>query len=265
MDKKLSVLIACDNKQFIEELKEYLKEQDFVKEVFACTNGRDAVNIVYSHKIDAAVIDMILPGVDGIAVLREIKAKQSQSVISIVMTITGGGEVENAVKRCGASQCIVRPSDPKIISGILQERLLCSAIASQPAMAEGGVPMEKQRKIINEKDLEMLVTNMIHELGVPAHIKGYHYIRLAIMMAVKDIDVINYITKRLYPTIAKKFSTTSSRVERAIRHSIEVAWTRGKPETMNDIFGYTIHTGKGKPTNSEFIAMVADKIRVDYM
>ena len=113
-----------------------------------------------------------------------------------------------------------------------------------------------------EVDLEALVTECIHELGVPAHIKGYQYIRTAIMMVVQDMDMLNFITKRLYPEIAKSYGTTSSRVERAIRHSIEVAWSRGKPEVMNDIFGYTIHTGKGKPTNSEFIAMVADRIRL---
>lgn len=113
-----------------------------------------------------------------------------------------------------------------------------------------------------EVDLEALVTECIHELGVPAHIKGYQYIRTAIMMVVENMDMLNYITKQLYPEIAHAYNTTASRVERAIRHSIEVAWTRGKPETMNEIFGYTIHTGKGKPTNSEFIAMVADRIRL---
>ena len=107
-----------------------------------------------------------------------------------------------------------------------------------------------------------MVTEFIHELGVPAHIKGYHYLRTAIMMVVKDMDLLNYITKELYPEIAKAYQTTSSRVERAIRHSIEVAWTRGKPQTMNEVFGYTINTGKGKPTNSEFIAMIADRIRL---
>jgi len=108
-----------------------------------------------------------------------------------------------------------------------------------------------------------VVTDFIHELGVPAHIKGYHYMRTAIMMVVDDPELLNFITKQLYPEIAKKYYTTSSRVERAIRHAIEVAWGRGKPETINRIFGYTIHEGKGKPTNSEFIAMVADRIRLD--
>lgn len=115
-----------------------------------------------------------------------------------------------------------------------------------------------------EHDLEQDVTDMIHEIGVPAHIKGYQYLREAIMMAVEDIDMLNSITKVLYPTIAKKFQTTPSRVERAIRHAIEVAWSRGRMETLDALFGYTVNTGKGKPTNSEFIALIADRIRLQY-
>lgn len=122
------------------------------------------------------------------------------------------------------------------------------------------VNIEKQE----EKNLEKDVTEMIHEIGVPAHIKGYHYLREAIMMCVEDVDMLNAITKALYPEIAKKFQTTSSRVERAIRHAIEVAWSRGRMETLDSLFGYTINTGKGKPTNSEFIALIADKIRLRY-
>ncbi len=116
----------------------------------------------------------------------------------------------------------------------------------------------------SEHDLEQDVTDMIHEIGVPAHIKGYQYLREAIMMAVEDIDMLNSITKVLYPTIAKKFQTTPSRVERAIRHAIEVAWSRGRMETLDALFGYTVNTGKGKPTNSEFIALIADRIRLQY-
>ena len=121
-----------------------------------------------------------------------------------------------------------------------------------------------EEKEVKEKDLEKDVTEMIHEIGVPAHIKGYHYLREAIMMCVEDVDMLNSITKVLYPTIADNFKTTPSRVERAIRHAIEVAWSRGKMETLDSLFGYTINLGKGKPTNSEFIALIADKIRLRY-
>lgn len=128
---------------------------------------------------------------------------------------------------------------------------------------ESKVFMQESDRVV-EHDLEKDVTDTIHEIGVPAHIKGYQYLREAIMMAVEDIDMLNSITKILYPTIAKKFSTTPSRVERAIRHAIEVAWSRGRMETLDALFGYTINTGKGKPTNSEFIALIADKIRLQY-
>ena len=121
-----------------------------------------------------------------------------------------------------------------------------------------------EQKAKKEHNLEQDVTDMIHEIGVPAHIKGYQYLREAIMMAVEDIDMLNSITKVLYPTIAKKFQTTPSRVERAIRHAIEVAWSRGRMETLDALFGYTVNTGKGKPTNSEFIALIADRIRLQY-
>ena len=121
---------------------------------------------------------------------------------------------------------------------------------------------EQTREVIH--DLEKDVTDMIHEIGVPAHIKGYQYLREAIIMSVNDIEMLNSITKILYPTIAKKYQTTASRVERAIRHAIEVAWSRGKMDTIDELFGYTINNGKGKPTNSEFIALIADRIRLEY-
>lgn len=124
--------------------------------------------------------------------------------------------------------------------------------------------VEEVVKKVQERDLEQDVTDMIHEIGVPAHIKGYQYLRESIMMAVEDNTMLSSITKILYPTIAKKFQTTPSRVERAIRHAIEVAWSRGRMETLDALFGYTINTGKGKPTNSEFIALIADRIRLKY-
>ena len=125
-------------------------------------------------------------------------------------------------------------------------------------------PLKGNKNVNRDHDLEQDVTDMIHEIGVPAHIKGYQYLREAIMMSVEDIEMLNSITKVLYPTIAKKFQTTPSRVERAIRHAIEVAWSRGRMETLDALFGYTVNTGKGKPTNSEFIALIADRIRLQY-
>lgn len=155
----------------------------------------------------------------------------------------------------------------KILTDLLHQDKEFQIVIKVPSGGQNGngysLPRgeEKERPA---RDLEKDVTDMIHELGVPAHIKGYQYLREAIMMAVEDIEMLNSITKILYPTIAKKFQTTPSRVERAIRHAIEVAWSRGKMETLDALFGYTINTGKGKPTNSEFIALIADKIRLLY-
>jgi hypothetical protein len=145
---------------------------------------------------------------------------------------------------------------------ILLDRI--KSIRKKPAVFEKKNEESIQEVSSRRENLESRVTNMLHEIGIPAHIKGYHYLRDAIMMAVNDMDVLNAITKILYPTVAKKYRTTSSRVERAIRHAIEVAWSRGKLDTLDELFGYTVSTGKGKPTNSEFIALIADTIQLEY-
>ncbi len=154
----------------------------------------------------------------------------------------------------------------KILTDLLHQDKEFQIMITVPSASKEGklLVSEGAKEPKKERDLEKDVTDMIHEIGVPAHIKGYQYLREAIMMSVEDIEMLNSITKILYPTIAKRFSTTPSRVERAIRHAIEVAWSRGKMETLESLFGYTINTGKGKPTNSEFIALIADKIRLLY-
>lgn len=158
----------------------------------------------------------------------------------------------------------------KLLSDLIHTDKEFQIMITVPASGMGAAAYHEEAKTLYGesrtpvRDLEKDVTDMIHEIGVPAHIKGYQYLREAIMMSVEDVEMLNSITKILYPTIAKKFQTTSSRVERAIRHAIEVAWNRGKMETLDAMFGYTINTGKGKPTNSEFIALIADKIRLQY-
>ena len=166
--------------------------------------------------------------------------------------------METAMK-FGADYYLLKPQSMPAIADTVRNFAVSGTSSFIPSAKDSVSAAIPQQKPI---DLESVVTEFIHELGVPAHIKGYQYIRSAIMMVVEDMDMLNYITKQLQPTIAKKYKTTSSRVERAIRHSIEVAWSRGKPETMDEIFDYTVDTGKGKPTNSEFIAMVADRIRL---
>lgn len=152
----------------------------------------------------------------------------------------------------------------ELMNGDREFQIMIHVPQGQSEITPYTIPSEKVNEVKEEKNLENDVTEMIHEIGVPAHIKGYHYLREAIMMCVDDVEMLSAITKVLYPTIADKFQTTPSRVERAIRHAIEVAWSRGRMETLEAMFGYTINTGKGKPTNSEFIALIADKLRLRY-
>ncbi|MDY3031287.1 MAG: sporulation transcription factor Spo0A [Clostridia bacterium] len=252
MISKITVVTADDNAEFSEELKEFLRTKPDIEFKAAAQDGAEALGIILDTEPDVVVLDMVMPKLDGLGVLRRIKSAGMKRKPKIIMLSVASLEqnVELAING-GADYFLSKPQPFEAIYDVIESlagtRVHSSVAAKSPT---------------EEVDLEALVTECIHELGVPAHIKGYQYIRTAIMMVVQDMDMLNFITKRLYPEIAKFYGTTSSRVERAIRHSIEVAWSRGKPEVMNDIFGYTIHTGKGKPTNSEFIAMVADRIRL---
>lgn len=258
MNEKTSVLIADDNRTFADGLAEYLKtQQDF--EVLGCAyDGEEAVGMILETKPDIVVLDVIMPKRDGISVLRKINdIRMEKYPIFLAASVSDSSWITQTVSSLGASYFILKPQSNESIAEVLRTFSKENKTCGQEVQAS-----VRQAEAAESTDLEAIVTNVIHELGVPAHIKGYQYIRTAIMMVVDNMDLLNYITKQLYPEIAKKYSTTSSRVERAIRHSIEVAWSRGKAKTLDEIFGYTIDCGKGKPTNSEFIAMVADKIRL---
>lgn len=249
MKSKISVLIADDNNQLADELSAYINTQNGMSTVAIASDGEEAWGLILETRPDVVILDMVMPKLDGMGVLRRIRELPEKPVVIAYSVSALQRTIENAVN-LGADYYLLKPQSCERVADIIRE------LTEPNTIAVGGTAMKK------EVDLEALVTEFIHELGVPAHIKGYQYIRTAIMMVVENMDMLNYITKQLYPEIAHAYNTTASRVERAIRHSIEVAWTRGKPETMNEIFGYTIHTGKGKPTNSEFIAMVADRIRL---
>ncbi len=259
MNKKISVLIADDNVEFANELAEHIRAQGDMELAAVAADGDEAFKLILETKPDAVLLDMVMPKLDGLGVLKKLQnQKLDKKPVYIAFSISALPRTVKAAVSFGADYYLLKPQP--------FERI-CEAVRdfTNPRKSVLSVPSVKPTAgtdASNEVDLEALVTEFIHELGVPAHIKGYQYIRSAIMMVIENMDLLNFITKQLYPEIAKAYNTTASRVERAIRHSIEVAWTRGKPETMNDIFGYTIHTGKGKPTNSEFIAMVADKIRL---
>jgi len=220
------------------------------------------------HGPDVLLLDVIMPYLDGIGVLEHINsANLAKRPMCIMLSAVGQAKITQTAIALGAEYYVVKPFDIEVLIKRIREIKNYKPTNAQNCYSnkESKIPYidisENNKK--NEEALEALVTNIIHELGVPAHIKGYQYLREAIIMVIKDIDVINQITKQLYPEIARKFRTTPSRVERAIRHAIEVAWARGQQDAVESIFGYTISAAKGKPTNSEFIAMIADKLRLE--
>lgn len=252
--EKFSVLIADDNKAFADNLKEYLRTKEDIATVETAYDGEEAYAMIMETKPDIVLVDIIMPKRDGLSVMQKLAGSHlAKKPMCIAVSVTGSERIMQAAQEAGAEYYLLKPQSEEAVYDTIR------SFGTRAGRTEFEVVSSEESK---SYDLESMVTEFIHELGVPAHIKGYQYVRTAIMMVVENMELLNYITKQLYPVIAKKYSTTSSRVERAIRHSIEVAWSRGRPETMNRIFGYTIDTGKGKPTNSEFIAMVADRIRL---
>ncbi|MBQ8637170.1 MAG: sporulation transcription factor Spo0A [Clostridia bacterium] len=256
MNLKVSVLIADDNREFCDEMSDYIKASTDMCLAGVANDGDEAYGMICATRPDIVILDIIMPKRDGISLLKKLaNTKMTKRPTVIAHSVTGNEKVMESCYQAGAEYFLLKPQTCEAIADTIRTLVPGNTSATVQAPPQTA-------KAEKETDLETVVTEFMHELGMPAHIKGYQYIRTAIMMVVNNMDLLNYITKQLYPDIAKKYGSTSSRVERAIRHSIEVAWTRGRPETMNNIFGYTIDTGKGKPTNSEFIAMVADRIRL---
>lgn len=257
---KIKIVIADDNKEFSGILSDYLKGQNDFEVVGIAKDGLEAVKLVSSHQPDALVLDIIMPHLDGLGVLEKINSMTNVPMPKvIVLSAVGQDKITQRAINLGAEYYVVKPFDMEILSKRIRQ--MFSSGVSTEVRRTGGVVPESQ-SYINSNSLEAEITNIIHEIGVPAHIKGYLYLREAIQMVVNDVELLSAVTKELYPSIAKRYNTTASRVERAIRHAIEVAWSRGQVETINRLFGYTVHNDKGKPTNSEFIAMVADKLKL---
>ena len=256
---KINVAIADDNQRIVEMMTQLLEQDDDIKVVGSADNGETAVEVIENNQPDVVLLDIIMPKLDGIGVLEKLKEANLDKKPAVIMLSAMGQEnvCEEAIE-LGASYFILKPFDSNMV--IRKIKQVTAGGESVKPFVSRKDPSGK----ITRNQLEIIVTNMIHEIGVPAHFKGYQYLRDSIIMAVYDMDILNSITKQLYPAIAEKFHTTSSRVERAIRHAIEVAWGRGKMDTIDALFGYTVHAGKGKPTNSEFIALIADKIRLEY-
>ncbi len=247
MEKIYRVLLANSNEDFSRSLTGALKQTDRYSVVGTVNDGVSAINLLRQTQPDVLVVDMMLPQADGVAVLKAAEALE-KAPMTIVLTDFMTEFVSGLMMSLGVQYVLLKPCSEQAVLERLDELQMTVQRGKQTGK--------------REVNIEAMVTSMIHEIGVPAHIKGYQYLREAIMIAVNDMEVINAITKVLYPQVAKTFSTTPSRVERAIRHAIEVAWDRGDLETLQRFFGYTVSNTKGKPTNSEFIALIADKLQL---
>lgn len=256
MEKKLKVLVA-DNSAEMGQICAATLRTYGMDVVTVAKDGQEVLDNLQGEAPEVVLMNAFMTRIDAIGVLKAVhKMKLSPKPVMIVMSTDNNGGISSQVMEAGADYFFPMPFDRDMLAERIHQ--LAGAerdIRPEPAKSTG-VPYD------STQDVEMIVTKIFHQIGVPAHIKGYHYLREAIMMAIRDIDIINSITKQLYPSVAKKFDTTSSRVERAIRHAIEVAWDRGDVDILNSYFGYTIHNSRGKPTNSEFIAMIADKLRL---
>lgn len=262
---ELSVAIAEDNPQMLDLLNHMLEEEDGFRVVGKTDNGEDAYDMIVDTKPDLVLLDVIMPKLDGISVMEKVRKEQAgRKIPSFIMVTAAGSErVASDAFRYGASYFIMKPFNKEVVMDRIREA--CEhrdLLTGCPEMTRVKPYMDKTDYM--KQNLEQDVTKLLHEIGIPAHIKGYQYLRDAIAISVEEKDLVVSVTKVLYPAIAKKHNTTASRVERAIRHAIEVAWTRGRLDTIYEVFGYTINNGKGKPTNSEFIALLTDKIRLSY-
>ena len=268
MKEKITVLIADDNPDFAMTLVSYLEKEEDMEVIGIAKDGKEACDMITNTEPDIVLLDVIMPYLDGLGVLEKMSTtKMNKRPIFIMLSAVGQAKITQQAINLGAEYYVVKPFDIELLIKRIRDIKFYQPSPSQSSFINREIKVpyieisEENKK--DEDNLEALVTNVIHELGVPAHIKGYQYLREAIMMVINDIDIINQITKQLYPEIAVKFKTTPSRVERAIRHAIEVAWSRGEQASVERIFGYTISAAKGKPTNSEFIAMIADKLRLE--
>lgn len=249
MENIKSILVCNDSSEERRKITEILVKSGYRK-IDECSSGDGAIEKMNKCTYDLVIIDLWLSGVDGIGVIRACaKTKKNVSTAFILTSPVNKQSMLIEASDAGADICLLKPVDPVSLAAHVDSLIKLKERTS----VDGGMP-----------DMETQVTKIIHQIGVPAHIKGYQYLRTAILMTIENNDVINSVTKILYPTVAKQYQTTTSRVERAIRHAIEVAWDRGDVDTLNSYFGYTIQNSRGKPTNSEFIAMIADNLRLKH-
>ncbi len=276
MQKPIRVLLADDNREFVELVKQFIERQEDMALVGVAYHGNEALELISREEPHVVLLDIIMPHLDGLGVLEKLQTFPQRPKV-IILTAFGQETMTQRAVKLGADYYILKPFDLETlgkrirqlsddfqeslmesrqqVNMVTQKNSISNSNASGTQISNGTLPATK-------KNYEVEVTKMIHQMGVPAHIKGYQYLRDAIVYVLMDVSLLGAVTKELYPMIALKYRTTPSRVERAIRHAIELAWDRGNIEFMNQFFGYTINVDRGKPTNSEFVAMVADKLRM---
>ncbi len=249
---KVRVLLADDNKEFCQLVSEFMSRQTDLELVGVAENGVEVLELVNQQRPDVLILDVIMPHLDGIGVLERLAREHRESRPKVItLTAFGQESLTQRMHSLGADYFILKPFSLDVLAQRVRQ------LVSAPESSSVAGP------IVTARSLDIEVTRIIHEVGIPAHIKGYLYLREAILMVIDDVELLSLVTKELYPSVARKYKTTPSRVERAIRHAIEVAWNRGNLTAIHKIFSHTVSKERGKPTNSEFIAMVADKLRME--
>ena len=251
MEKCFNLLIANDNAEESNLISEKLTNDKNLYAVDKTSNGKDAISLISSKVYDLAVIDLVLPEIDGFEVIEKLKEISAKTKIVVISALSSDTFVNKAINM-GVDYYMLKPISFDVLSKRINDLLGDENLKTGSLISKS-----------DDKEVEEKITNLFITVGIPAHIKGYQFLREAIKLAMENPDIINSITKRLYPSIAEKFDTSASKVERAIRHAIEVAWNRGKIENINSIFGLTVYANNEKPTNGEFIALVADKMLLD--
>lgn len=258
---KIKVLIGDDNRDFCDLLRSYIESQEDLELAGVAHNGSEVIEAVGRHSPDLVILDIIMPHLDGIAVLERLNQLDPRQRPRIIMlTALGQENITQRVLEMGADYYVLKPFSLDTLGTRIRQLVQSAAVEMAPSLEQTD---EMPVQMLRSRTLDTDVTTIIHEIGIPAHIKGYRYLREAILMVVNRVEFLTGVTKELYPAIARTHGTTPSRVERAIRHAIEVAWSRGNLEALNQLFGYSMSRERGKPTNSEFIAMVADRLRMD--
>jgi len=260
VSNQIRILVADDNIEFGEIVCDYLSNSDDIEVIGRAEDGLEAIHLIDELNPDIVILDIIMPHMDGLAVLEHYyKVPASEKPMFIILSAVGQDKITQQAVSLGAEYYVVKPFDLEILVERIRQLKKGDVLINR----SDSIKTSQKTRGVKPSSLENRITQIMRDVGVPAHIKGYQYMRDAVMLVIEDIELISSVTKRLYPELARRYRTTPSRVERAIRHAIEVAWTRGQVDTIHELFGYTINTKKGKPTNSEFIAMIADKLRLE--